>query len=95
MKTRLKISRTKLSTTVAQENFQYLQTLVRAGRASSMAEAVALAIVRMRRTENRQRLEQATAAYFEELSVPAQAEEQALANTLHTQARSIDFDRES
>jgi hypothetical protein len=95
MKTRLKISRTKLSTTVAQENFQYLQTLVRAGRASSMAEAVDLAIVRMRRTENRQRLEQATAAYFEELSVPAQAEEQALANRLHTQARSIDFDRES
>ena len=95
MKTRLKMSRTKLSTTVAQENFQYLQTLVRAGRASSMAEAVDLAIVRMRRTENRQRLEQATAAYFEELSVPAQAEEQALANRLHTQARSIDFDRES
>ena len=94
MKTRLKISRTKLSTTVAQENFQYLQTLVRAGRASSMAEAVDLAIVRMRRTENRQRLEQATAAYFEELSVPAQAEEQALANRLHTQAGSIDFDRE-
>ncbi len=95
MKTRLKISRTKLSTTVAQENFQYLQTLVRAGRASSMAEAVDLAIVRMRRAENRQRLEQATATYFEELSVPAQAEEQALANRLHTQARSIDFDRES
>ena len=95
MKTRLKISRTKLSTTVAQENFQYLQTLVRAGRASSMAEAVDLAIVRMRRAENRQRLEQATAAYFEELSVPAQTEEQALANRLHTQARSIDFDRES
>ena len=94
MKTRLKISRTKLSTTIAQENFQYLQTLVRAGRASSMAEAVDLAIVRMRRTENRQRLEQATAAYFEELSVPAQAEEQALANRLHTQAGSIDFDRE-
>ena len=95
MKTRLKISRTKLSTTVAQENFQYLQTLVRAGRASSMAEAVDLAIVRMRRAENRQRLEQATAAYFEELSVPAQADEQALANRLHTQAGSIDFDRES
>ncbi|MHB1675760.1 MAG: hypothetical protein ACYCSP_16075 [Acidobacteriaceae bacterium] len=94
MKTRLKISRTKLSTTVAQENFQYLQALVRAGRASSMAEAVDLAIVRMRCTENRQRLEQATAAYFEELSVPARAEEQALANRLHTQAGSIDFDRE-
>lgn len=87
-------SRTKLSTTVAAENFTFLETLVSTGRTDSIAGAVDLAIDRLRRVENRQRLDRATAAYFDGLGPEAQAEEEALIRHLHSSARGIDFDLE-
>jgi hypothetical protein len=84
----------KLSTTVAAENFTFLETMVSTGRTDSIAEAVDLAIARLRRVENRARLEAATAAYFDGLTPEAQAEEQALAHQLHLSAASLDFDLE-
>jgi hypothetical protein len=84
----------KLSTTVAAENFTFLETMVSTGRTDSIAEAVDLAIARLRRVENRSRLECATAAYFAGLTPEAQAEEQALAHQLHLSARGLDFDLE-
>jgi hypothetical protein len=87
-------NRIKLSTTVAAENFTFLESLVSAGRAESIAEAVDLAIARLRRIENRARLESATVAYFESLTPQAQREEQSLARQLHLSAKGLDFDRE-
>jgi hypothetical protein len=84
----------KLSTTVAAENFTFLESMVKTGRTDSIAEAVDMAIARLRRVENRARLEAATAAYFAGQSAQAQAEEQALARQLHLSAASVDFDLE-
>lgn len=87
-------NRTKLSTTVAAENFMFLEALVKSGRTNSMAEAVDLAIASLRRMENRTRLERATAAYFDGLTPEAQAEEHAMAHKLHSSAKGVDFDLE-
>jgi hypothetical protein len=87
-------NRIKLSTTVAAENFTFLESMVKTGRTGSIAEAVDMAIARLRRVENRARLEAATAAYFAGQSPQAQAEEQALARQLHLSAASVDFDLE-
>ena len=87
-------NRMKLSTTVAAENFTFLETMVSTGRTDSIAEAVDLAIARLRRVENRDRLGAATAAYFDGLSQEAQAEEQTLAHQLNLSAGSVDFDLE-
>jgi hypothetical protein len=87
-------NRMKLSTTVAAENFTFLESMVGTGRADSIAEAVDLAIERLRRVENRVRLEAATTAYFAGLSTEAEAEETALAGRLHASGGSVDFDLE-
>lgn len=87
-------NRAKLSTTVAAENFAFLEAIVRSGRTDSIAGAVDLAINRLRRDENRLRLEHATAAYFDGLSGEARAEEESLARRLHQSAGGIDFDLE-
>jgi hypothetical protein len=84
----------KLSTTVAAENFTFLESMVSSGGVCSIAEAVDLAIERLRRAENRARLEAATAAYFAGLRSEAEAEETALAGRLHASAESVDFDLE-
>jgi hypothetical protein len=87
-------NRVKLSTTVAAENLAYLGALVSAGRTGSIAEAVDFAIARLRRAENRARLDRATAAYFEGLSADASAEERDLAHRLHASKSGLDFDRD-
>ncbi len=89
-----KPARAKLSTTVAPENYRYLTSLVKSGKASSLAEAVDEAIERLRRSENRRRLAKATTEYFESLSPEAVAEENSLANSLSKSAEGIDFDCE-
>jgi hypothetical protein len=84
----------KLSTTVAAENFTFLETMVSSGHTDSIAEAVDLAIARLRKVENRARLEAATAAYFDGLTPEGEAEERTLAGQLHLSAGSVDFDLE-
>jgi len=86
-------TRTKLSTTVAPENYRYLEALVESGRAGNLAAAVDLAIRRARRLENRQRLAAATTAYFENLSPEAIEEERTLGRALTSAAAGIDVDR--
>jgi hypothetical protein len=86
--------RAKLSTTVAPENYQYLTAMVSSGQASSVAEAVDRVVTRVRRIENRRRLEQATAAYFKSLSRQAVAEENEMASNLASAVKGMDFDRE-
>lgn len=89
-----KASRAKLSTTVAPENFEYLNSLVRSGHAASVAEAVDEAIEHLRRSENRRRLATATAEYYATLTREALDEDEAIVNSLRRSTKKVDFDRE-
>jgi 23S rRNA A2030 N6-methylase RlmJ len=86
--------RYKLSTTIAQETRLYLEHIVREGRARDMAEAVDQAVARVRRTDNRARLEAETAAYYASLSSEALREEQQLEDAVAHTASTVDFDAE-
>lgn len=86
--------RARVSTTVAAENFTFLEMLVKTRRIASMADALDLAISRLRHMDNRHRLEDATAAYYDSLTPEAQAEEEKLARLLQNSTGGIDFDRE-
>jgi hypothetical protein len=87
-------NRMKLSTTVAAENFLFLESMIRAKRAGSIAEAVDLAVERLRRIENRSRLETATARYFATLSEEERNEDRDLVARLNAGSRAIDVDCE-
>ena len=85
-------NRQKLSTTISAESYAYLQSLVESGRARSLAEAVDLAVTRVRKAANRARLELDTAAYFQALSKKAAGEEARLESLLGQLADEIDFE---
>ena len=85
--------RRKLSTTVSPATHDYLEALVRAGRAVTIAEAVDLAVGRARQAENRARLERDTSAYFEGRSARVAREEARLEEALGQMVDEIDFDR--
>lgn len=85
--------RQKISTTIAPRSYAYLKSLIALGKASNLAEALDLALSRLHRVESRARLEQATAAYFENLSAEAAREESNLATALDASADESDFDR--
>jgi hypothetical protein len=70
--------RPKISTTVAPENRDFLESLIRRGEAANLAEAVDRSIAVARRAESRRRLETATAAYYASLSGEALEEERKL-----------------
>ena len=92
-KAKASVTREKLSTTVARENYCFVQGMVASGQYRTVAEVVDVAVERMRRAKNRHDLETATANYFDGLHGQARAEEDALATTLFGSAN-IDFDRE-
>jgi hypothetical protein len=85
--------RRKISTTISQESDSYLRGLVAAGKARNLSGALDLALARLRRAERRERLERATAAYFESLPAEAENEESALQDVLDQSADDLDFDR--
>jgi hypothetical protein len=89
-----KMARAKLSTTVSQETYEFLEQMVDSGEAATIAEAVDQSIARVRQLENRKRLAQATARYFEQMSSQTMAEENALGEDLAAAVREIDFDKE-
>lgn len=85
--------RRKLSTTVSADTARYLEGLIAARKAASLAEAVDLAVAEARRHEQRAKLERDTAAYFQNLSGRAANEEADLASALGKVAHEVDFDR--
>jgi hypothetical protein len=87
-------TRAKVSTTIARENFEYLEGLVASGQARNLAQALDLTLHRSRKLENRRRLEQATAAYYDALSPDAQAEDEAWVEAASRAGAEIDFDHE-
>ncbi len=88
-----KMARAKLSTTVSQETYEFLEQMVDSGEAASMADAVDRSIARVRQLENRKRLAAATAQYFDQMDANAMAEENAQGQDMAAASR-IDFDKE-
>ncbi len=93
MSTAPRLTRQKISTTISQRAFVYLEQLVKHGEAQNLAEAIDLAIERLLVFENRERLENDTAAYFANLTEEEDAEEKALERALSQSAAGIDIDR--
>lgn len=89
-----KMARAKLSTTVSQETYEFLERMVDSGEAETIADAVDQSIARVRQMENRKRLAQATSRYFEEMGQQALAEENSLGKDMAGAVREIDFDKE-
>lgn len=92
MATSARLNRQKISTTIAPHALAYLEQLVECGEASSLAEAIDVAINRLLVFENRERLENDTAAYFANLTEEQAAEERALEQALCQSAVGIDVD---
>jgi hypothetical protein len=86
--------RETLSTTVARETYEFLEQKVSSGEAESIAQALDAAVATVRKLENRRRLAQATAAYFEGMDSQAESAENQLAANLASAAKGIDFDQE-
>jgi hypothetical protein len=89
-----KMARAKLSTTVSQETYEFLEHMVDSGEASTIADAVDRSIAKVRQLENRKRLAAATAQYFEQMDASAVVEENALGQEMAATAWEIDFDKE-
>ena len=84
--------RQKVSTTISAEAYEFLRHLVESGRAATMAEAVDKVVKHARRSDNRLRLEQATAAYFARLSRDAAQDEKELGLALGQSGDEVVFD---
>ncbi len=93
MATSARLNRQKISTTIAPHTLAYLEQLVDSDEASTLAEAIDVAINRLLVFENRERLENDTAAYFANLTEEEAAEERALEKALSQSAAGIDVDR--
>jgi hypothetical protein len=86
--------RQKISTTIAPENRAFLQSLIKRGKASNLADAVDRAVTVARRAEARKKLEDATTAYYASLSGADLQEERQLEEAVGYTASQVDFDGE-
>jgi hypothetical protein len=86
--------RQKISTTIAPENGAFLQSLIKRGKASNLAEAVDRAVTVARRAEARKKLEDATTAYYASLSGEALKDEQQLEAAVGYAVSQVDPDGE-
>jgi predicted short-subunit dehydrogenase-like oxidoreductase (DUF2520 family) len=86
--------RQKISTTIAPENQAFLESLVKRGKASSLADAVDRAVSVARHAEARKKLEEATIAYYASLSDEALKEERQLERAVGYAVTQVDFDGE-
>ena len=93
MSTATRMTRQKISTTISPAARSYLERLIEKGEVQNLAEAIDLAIDRLLTFENRERLENDTAAYFANLSEKEAAEERALEAALSQSAPEIDVDQ--
>jgi hypothetical protein len=92
MATSARISRQKISTTISSSTLAYLEQLVHDGEARTLAEALDLAVERLLVYENRERLANDTAAYFENMTEEEAAEEQKLEAALSQSVGGLSFD---
>lgn len=93
MSTTSRLNRQKISTTISPRTLEYLESLIGSGQAQNLAEALDLAIERLTVHENRERLANDTAAYFDRMTDAEAAEEQRLEAALSQTSEGIHFDR--
>ncbi len=89
-----RLTRQKISTTISSATLAYLEELIRDGHARTLAEAIDLAVERLMVFENRERLANDTAAYFDNMTEEDAAVEQKLEAALCQSAAGINFDDE-
>lgn len=91
----VRLTREKISTTISSASLAYLEQLIKEGEARTLADAIDSVVQKLLVYENRERLANDTAAYFDNLSPEAMEEENQLGAALSNSAKGIDFDRES
>jgi hypothetical protein len=92
MSTLPRLTRQKISTTVSSTTFSYLEQSIEKGKARNLADAIDRAIEQLMVYENRERLANDTAAYFENMTEEQAAEERKLEAALSQSAAGINFD---
>jgi len=92
MATSARVTRQKISTTISSATLAYLERSIEDGGAQTLADAIDLAIQQLMVYENRERLANDTAAYFENMTEEEAAEEQKLEAALSQSAAGINFD---
>lgn len=92
MATSPRLTRQKISTTVSSASFSYLEQSIQDGKARNLADAIDLVVEQLLIYENRERLANDTAAYFENMTEEEAAEEQKLEAALSQSAAGINFD---
>ena len=83
--------RKKISTTISPEGYAFLRGLIRSGKAQNLAQAVDLTVEEVRALENRRKLAQATADYFNNLTDDEIQEENELGAAISASS-AIDID---
>jgi hypothetical protein len=89
-----RLTRQKISTTISSATLSYLEQSIRQGEAKTLAEAIDLAVRQLLVYENRERLANDTAAYFERMSPQESEAEAGLGAALANSVKGVDFDRE-
>jgi hypothetical protein len=92
MATSPRLTRQKISTTVSSTTLSYLEQSIQDGKARNLADAMDLAVEQLLVYENRERLANDTAAYFENMTEEEAAEEKKLEAALSQSAAGINFD---
>ena len=90
----VRLTREKISTTISSDTLAHLEQLIEKGEARTLADAIDSVVQKLLVYENRERLANDTAAYFDNLSPEALEEENQLAAALSSSVKGIDFDRE-
>ena len=94
MKAATRLARQKISTTISPKTLGYLERLIKNRHASTLADAIDLVVEQLMMYENRERLAEATAAYFADMPAEGADEEHRLGAALAQSARGLDVDRE-
>jgi len=84
--------RKKISTTISPEAFAALSEVIRSGKAKNLAQALDYILAAVARQQNRERLEQLTADYYNNASQEVINEENEIANFLVRAAADVIFD---
>ena len=84
--------RKKLSTTIAPQSNEYLERLIASGAAQNVAQAIDLSIERLRRLDNRLRLERDTVASYNASSEQGAVEDAEWEAYSSSAAHSVNFD---
>jgi hypothetical protein len=90
----VRLTREKISTTISSATLAHLEQLIEKGEARTLADAIDSVVQKLLVFENRERLANDTAAYFDNLSPEALEEENQLAAALSSSTTGIDFDSE-